>query len=340
MTVAVLSPGRPDEPGWRLFGEIAAAAARDLDIRLEIHHAEHDDARLGADGRAVLHRADLPDYLVVVDDGAVAGALVAEAEAVGVNTVLVMSNTAEAAAILPDPGGRFLGTTGADDRAAGGHLARHLVAALAGGPGVAGDGRRHVLALTGRSHLAESHDRVIGLYRALDGGPVTVDRRVCARGRRAEAATLVRDWLDACRHQGIPPAGIWAGDDPATLGALDALGAAGLVGLVPLVGIACGTAELAALRGGGLAAAGTGHFLAGALALVLVRDHYDGGAFGRELHDLHFPTPTLTAADADRYGVVFEGADWRRIGFQRFLPLTAANADRFRLETWLPALVA
>lgn len=269
--VGFVNPGRSDEDFWLSVGRLMADAAPRLGITLTATAAERS-RRLYLQQASDLLRQK-PDYLVAVNEEGVGPAVAELAESAGVPLFMILN-----AMPVTEQGPRaasphFLGALLADNEQAGFALASQLITAAR---------RRNperrflrLLAVDGVLATPAAGDRARGLNRALGEIPdvMLLDRlpgewRQDVAEQRVEAALRRSPDVDV----------IWCANDPMALGAVTAVAGRGLIpgGDVLIGGFNGGAAAQAAIAAGQMEVSMTGHLFAGALALVMLRDHADG----------------------------------------------------------------
>jgi hypothetical protein len=92
MRVAFLNPGDDSDPFYGWVCSCMRWAADSLDVELEIVDCHRDPGALRSKGRSVIHRADPPDYFITPNEGHEAVELIPEADAKGVETLLVFGD--------------------------------------------------------------------------------------------------------------------------------------------------------------------------------------------------------------------------------------------------------
>lgn len=269
-SVTFVNPGKTGEAFWDLVTELMRAAAKDLEIDLEVLSAERDRFRMRALGLSVVGRAAPPDYLVLVNEERFAVDVVAAASRAGIRTMLLLNDlTAEQTAAV----GRarrelpaLIGSLVPDNEAAGYRMARAVIegARRIGRRGA--DGRFHLLAIGGDEVTPASLDRTAGMRRALAEAPdVVLDRLIHANWNEAEAELQARRYLERSGRDDAP-VGVWAANDPIALGAMRAFAASGLEAgrHFAIAGLNWSPAGVAAVADRRMELTDGGHFLAGA----------------------------------------------------------------------------
>jgi ABC-type sugar transport system substrate-binding protein len=287
LSVAFINPGHADEPFWRSASEAMQAAARSLDMQLELHYAGRDPERALALGRELAARpaGQRPDYVILVNEK---GTLVRNAQVLGAAGI---KSFASFSGLLPQERQRWaprqglpllIGSLEPDAEQAGYLSGRALIEQGRRRGLSAPDGKLHLLAIAGDRSTPVSIRRNDGLRRALaeQASRVELAEQVFADWRRERAAELM-DGLQL-RH---PQARlVWAGSDLMAFGAMEAAERGGARAGRDLLFSAINNSPeaLQALLDGRLAAVVGGHYLAGAWSLVLIHDHHHGRDFADE----------------------------------------------------------
>src|SRR5215468_7600476 len=84
-----VNPGKTGEVFWDLVSATMRAAARQLNIDVEIAYAERNHRLLREHGMAIVGRAAPPDYLIIVNEESAATPVVEAANAAGIKTLLL-----------------------------------------------------------------------------------------------------------------------------------------------------------------------------------------------------------------------------------------------------------
>jgi hypothetical protein len=129
------------------------------------------------------------------------------------------------------------------------------------------------------------------------------------------AETWVREFL----RKGTHIDALWAANDPMALGAITALREAGYKPGVDVVvgGLNWSQAGVERVLKREMVVTHGGHFLLGAWAMVILRDHHDGRDFAEEDVRLQFPMGAFDLPVARRFPEIGK-VDWRKIDFTRF----------------------
>lgn len=307
MSVLFLNPGRVDEPYWMDVDRAMTMAADSLGISLETIHLNRDHTRVPHLLADILAREDdkRPDYLLLSNDYGTAPAALAHIATQPIPTFLTLSalhGPAREAAGAPRERYPFwIGSLEPRAQDAGYDTAIQLFAAarasdLPRGP----DGRLHLLAFAGDRSTPTSIARNEGLARALEESPdIALDQMVYASWQYDKAYQQA-EWL----YQRHPHARlVWAGNDEMALGAMRAWselgGKPGTDALFSAINTS--PAIMESLRNGSISALAGGHFIGGAVSLVMLYDYHHGHDFAndggleqeRPLFELFTPESTL-----------------------------------------------
>jgi ABC-type sugar transport system substrate-binding protein len=324
-SVVFLNPGKKGEIFWDMVTETMQAAGRQLGLSVEVMYAERNFRSMQALGISVTERASKPEFLIVVNEEAAARPILEAANSNGVKTLL-LSNTlnGEDAAALGAPRTKldtWLGSVVPDMRQAGARMANALVKAARADGLVSVDGKFHLFAIGGDDKTPTSIARNEGFLQAVAEHPdVVVDRFLFANWNRADAEVLATSYLAWAARKGIKVAGIWAANDPMALGALSAAEKAGLQPGkdLAIVGLNWSKGALAEVAAGRMILTDGGHFLAGAWAMVVLRDYVDGCDFAEQATELRFATSAISAANVSRIRNLIESRNFAEIDFRSF----------------------
>jgi ABC-type sugar transport system substrate-binding protein len=190
-----------------------------------------------------------------------------------------------------------------------------------------------VLALTGDADTPASVERVQGLKRAV--GDMTkllglnsvelVDVRYLDWSAKTAEAS-VRQFLGTGQRIDA----LWAANDPMALGGMAALREGGYKpGKDVLVGgLNWSQDAVKAVLDGQMVVTQGGHFLLGAWAMVVLRDHHDGRDFAEEDVRLQIPMGAIDLPVARRFPDIGK-TDWRQVDFTRFSKTRNPQLNRY-----------
>lgn len=280
-----INPGKSSEKFWLSVSDFMTAAAKSLDIKLEILYAERDHLKAIELSRSVAQRATKPDYLIVVNEKQAAGEMIKIADKLGLKTFLLLNKFEDEQAVeFGAPRQKYkhwIGTLTPDNQDAGTLTAAALIkqARQAKLPTV--DGKLQMIAIGGDKSTPASVQRLAGVQKALaKSSDVQLTQTVYGNWEQERAREQVAQLL-----QRYPQTrAIWAANDLMAFGAMEAAKASGRkVGEdIFFSGINNSPEALAALGDGRLAALGAGHFMAGGWALVMLYDYHKGRDFASE----------------------------------------------------------
>lgn len=320
MSVAFLNYGKQEEAYWRSASRAMQAAADDLGITLEISYAERKQQRMVAEAQALAARppAKRPDYVIFSNDFALGAELLPILDGAGIKTFMAFSGRGDDVSLgLPRQRYRlWLGSLDPDAEQAGYLTTRSLIQqARARRPAA---GKYELLAIGGDPVTPSSVRRSDGMRRAArEAGDVELVTEVYAAWDQARAQQQA-GWLFQ-RHPA--PDMLWAGNDLMAFGAMQAWAECCTTrGQGPLFS-AINTSDQAmqALADGRLAALAGGHFMTGAIALVMLYDHWRGKDFADLGLEQTLPVFMLfDARTAKRFMQRFKGADYASIDFRRY----------------------
>jgi ABC-type sugar transport system substrate-binding protein len=317
MRVTLLAFGSP-AAFWEVYIPVAREAARQLDIDLEVLDAKGDHLKLVQFAQEVAARPQKPDYVLIDNQKGTGGRQLEPLAAAGVRTLLVLnvfdSEETERYGRPREQVPTFLGSLEPDNEEAGHALALRLANA---GRAAGFKPPMRLLAISGAKSTISVVQRDDGLERALEERKDVVLAQVAHSNwlrekAHKQLAGLLRRWPDTRL--------LWAANDPMALGAMDALADRGQVPGrdVLLTGLNWSTEALRLVQKGDLVASAGGHFLTGAWALVLLRDHRDGRDFASEDLAIRFPMSLIDRANVDTYLAAFGEQRWERIDFAKF----------------------
>lgn len=339
MSVVFLNPGKPDEVYWLTATNSMSAAAKDLDVKLEVLYADrnHLNTLTQAKQLAAREAKDRPDYVILSNDHAVGFEVIRILDAANIKTFLAFSGLREQSERLLTtiPRQHFQGWLGsleprADD--AGYLTARALIQHGQQNYMQAADGRLHMLVIAGDRSTPASLKRNEGMRRAVaEAKNVVIDQEVYAEWSRAKAQEQ-SEWLFK-RH---PQARlIWAGSDLMAFGAMDSWkNKGGQPGVdAYFSGVNTSSEALAALESGSLTALAGGHFITGAFGLVMLYDYHHGKDFKDEGLELDRSMFILFSKnDARRFQRHFGRLDFNQVDFKKFSKVLNPKLNKYEFN--------
>lgn len=323
-SVLFLNPGKAQESFWGDVDGLMAAAAEDLDLRLEVFHAEREHFRMAEFLAGRLKRPPLPDYVVLTNERLVGPKLLQLLRSYPIPVLFILNDITpqQRSELALDP-----------------HWAKYLLPAVV--PDNHWVGKRTMSQLLGKG--AASAPQVI-MMSGDKATPASTARDAGAKEAllQLKSARLLQqvygqwDELTAYGQMQVLlrryPAvtHIWTANDHMAFGALRALGEAGRVPGqdIWLSSINTSPQVLQLRQQGRISVLGGGHFVAGALGLLLIDEHRQG-------HPLPAVTDlslfTLIEPKTPLFSRLLR-REWREIEFKR---LETQAAQWSRLDGWL-----
>lgn len=273
--VVFLNPGEAVERGtgthWQLVSHFMAAAARRLEIDLQVLYAERDHLLMLRQTEEVARRREAPDYVVIVNEKMAAEHML-QTLARSSAKVLVIHNdlTHEQRSRIGNERGalsNWIGTLSANAERGGYRLMKYLCR-------LHGPGQVRVIGITGDPSTPVSLERANGVQAFLLESSCGLTLQLA-----------YSDWSMADGHEKArvllaryPDANvIWAANDTMTLGAMQAAKEAKARVLVG--GIGALPRAVASVIAGDIAAMMAGDYFIGAWAMVLLYDYHHGVDF-------------------------------------------------------------
>lgn len=324
MSVVFINPGYAKEVYWYTASRAMQAAAEDLDVQLRIEYCDRNyrQAMDHIQALVALPQGQRPDYVILSNEFAAAGEMVALLDRAGIRNFLAFSGKGVGAAAvdLGRPRQKYRTWLGSlEPRAAdAGYLTGQALIArarAAGVPRIAS--KMPLLVIGGDRSTPTSVLRLQGLYRAVrEAGDVVVAQEVMAAWSRDRAAQQA-SWLYRRHPQARM---VWAGSDQMAMGAMDVWrqrgGQPGKDAFFS--GVNTSPEALQRLTDGELTTLAGGHFITGAWALVMLYDYDRGRDFASEGLEQERPLFTrFDAALARRYLQRYSDADFSSIDFTR-----------------------
>lgn len=317
LQVHFVNPGRTGELYWDSVVDFMRAAARDLDIVLTVHTAERDRLLMVDEGmKAVAAR---PDFLVIVNEQRTAAPVLEAANAAGVNTLLAFNDLVAADRDKIGPPRTqlkyYIGSLVPNNLDAGEAIARPLIAAA---NAAFGEGApRSLFALNGLLATPAAEERFSGLQQVLaQNQNVQMVGQASLNWSAEEAEGAIAPMLVRYPDLRI----IWAANDPMALGALAAARQAGrrpgqniFIG-----GLNWSAPALAAIQAGEITVSVGGHFMAGGMSLVLLRDFADGFDFATFGVSQRMSFGAIDRNNVTALAPKLTDQTWSAVNFRRF----------------------
>ncbi len=335
LRVAFVNPDSPGNPFWDAVTHFMQAAARSLNIQLQVHYGEKN--RYLATRRAIqaVRSATRPDYLIFVYQAGQGPEVLKAAESAKVYSYIINTDIVDGEkALVGKPREKYrywLGHMSPDDIKAGKDLAEQLIAAAREKGRWAGDQRIRVVALSGSRDSSAALDRNKGLEQALAAHPDVELQQLLFNNWDPD---LTRKQMPALLQRFPDTAVVWTASDGMALGAAEGAtsGAPLLIG-----GIDWTNEGIVAVRDGNLVATVGGHFMEGGLALVLLNDHHRGIDFAAEGVILRSRMQVIHQANVQAYWQALGDQRWDKIDFRKLSK--SANPDVKKYDFSLTAIL-
>lgn len=322
MRVGFINSGVPPS-FWNLVASTMKDAAAQLNIDVDVRDVQRSRERAVAAARELLAASQPPDYLVASNDVDIGVDLIKLSDETNVKLILINNDIdPKDWAAFGEPRTKhrnWLGSIVPDHEAAGYGIATAILTAAAK---TKSSRPLKVLALAGDAITPASLERVRGLKRGIEAmtrilGPNSVElvevRYLDWSDKTAEAS--VREFVKT----GPRIDALWAANDPMALGGLKALAENGYrPGVDVLVGgLNWSQDAVDRVLKNEMVITHGGHFLLGAWAMVMLRDHRDGRDFAEEDARLQVPMGAIDLAVARRFPEIGK-VDWSKVDFTRF----------------------
>jgi ABC-type sugar transport system substrate-binding protein len=320
--VGFIDPEDPP-PFWNLVDTTMRAAAAELGIDVDIRGAGRSRDKAIALARDFFGESPPLDYLITSNNMNVGGEIIKLADAAHVKMIFLNGDLPPKDwAEYGEPRTKYpnwLGGINPDHEGAGYGIGAAILTEAAR---LKTNRPLKILALAGDTETLPSVERVRGLKRAIDVmtkllGPSSVElvdvRYLDWSAKTAEAS--VREFIKT----GPRIDALWAANDPMALGAIAALREGGYKpGKDVLVGGLNWSEDAVKLvLDGEMVVTHGGHFLLGAWAMVVLRDHHDGRDFAEEDVRLQIPMGAIDLPVARRFPNI-GSVDWGKVDFTKF----------------------
>jgi ABC-type sugar transport system substrate-binding protein len=320
LRVTFINPGRSDETYWVMVSAFMQAAARSLQMELEIIYLERNHLAQTNTTQALAKRARKPDWVLLVNEKLSALPALEILDSAGINTLLVFNDlSAEQKQKVGTPRKKlrhWRGTITPNNTDAGRKIAEALLAQAR----KLGWSHPPLLALSGSRTTPASVERKLGLDQALAQAQSTravLLQEFWAEFEESKAYNMTVGALRRYPHTQL----IWAANDPMALGALRAARESGRTpgSDILLAGLNWSPQALQAVAKGELVASVGGHFATGGWSLVVLHDLVHGVDFaqGQPSAEMHLEVfDVLDASNLALYQTRFGTQDWSTIPFR------------------------
>ncbi len=294
-------------------------AADNLDIDLEVVYSMRSHIKMIQNGKNILSRDELPDYLILVNERNVIPGIIEEADKKSVKTILFNEGL-----ILDDEKrflsgqwklNSFIGQILPNDYQSGKLLAEELFKQAIIKNLYADDGKIHIIGINGTRKTASPILRGQGLMDAIsENKNIVLHQIVHAYWEQEKAKSMSVNLLRRYPNTRV----IWAASDLMALGAAQGIDEAGKKAGVDILtgGIDWAPFVFDTVQSGALSASVGGHIFDGAWVMVMIYDHFNKAikTFKSEKTDFFVLTPTTV----ERYRKITDESVWNQIDFKRF----------------------
>lgn len=325
LDIVFVNPSDRNDDFWMAFQVFMEAAARDLNINLDVLYSNRDAMVMINNMQQIANRPQLPDAVVfqsLKGNGIEAIKIMDNA---GIPSFLVNAGVDYAEAGLPRRRyDKWLGELIPDDEVAGYTLALLLVETARLSKLKDANGNVHILAFSGTISDVASEERVKGLERAIAELDNVILQQVVSANWREDIAAEKFYWL----HQRYPETHVvWTAGDAMAVGVVKSAADMGILSspdseryvdlLVGGVDWIMPAREM--LQSGDLMLSMGGHFMDGAWSLVLLRDYFDGIDFASDTTQLRSQHSVLNSTNIDAYQEYMgDSRQWDAIDFRAF----------------------
>ncbi|TCJ26094.1 sugar ABC transporter substrate-binding protein [Halomonas sp. GDM18] len=320
LTATFVNPGLRGERFWDMVTDTMQAAALDLNITLEVVYAERNPYLLKRLAIQALESPAAPDYLLLVNEEQAVSELLTIADGHDTHVVMLLNGLTRGQALTHGTPGTihpsWIGSVIPDNHSAGKRMATHLIkVARESSP----TDQLHGLALIGDTQTPASIARNTGMVAGFSQDEaIQIDRILEARWNTRDAEHLTTQYLKWVSRSSGQNDLIWAANDAMAEGAILALESAGLTpGVDVLVaGLNWSPEGISMVKDQRMLMTDGGHFMAGAWAMVMARDHAD--IEGWTPRTVNFPMSAITHDNVALYGPFLENPDWESADFAAF----------------------
>ncbi len=311
-------------------------AADNLEIDLEVVYSMRSHIKMIQNGKDILSRNELPDYLILVNERNVIPAILEQANKKGVRTILFNEGL-----ILDDEKrfmsgqwklNSFIGQILPNDYQSGKLLAEELFKQAAKNKLHADDGKIHVIGINGTRKTASPILRGQGLMDAVsENKNIILHQIVHAYWDQEKAKAVSVNLLRRYPKTSV----IWAASDLMALGAAQGIDEAGMKSGVDILsgGIDWAPFVFDTVQTGALSASVGGHIFDGAWVMVMIYDHFKNAieTFQSEKTSFFVVTPTTV----ENYKKITDENIWDQIDFKQFSKYKNPNIKSYNFGVGL-----
>ena len=330
-SVVFLNPGAKEDIFFKLMTTFMQSAADDLNIDLEVIYCDRNHIKLGNEGRKLLERKKLPEYLLLINEKNAGAKILPIANAKGVKILLFNEG------ILPDEK-QIYGAPGLiyknwffeylpDDFQAGYLLAKNLIDnALAMGL-VDKKGVLNIAGISGNFKTGSSSLRVQGLKKAISEYSNVVIKQIAPGYWETQKAKVITQGF-MNRYPDITV--FWTASDGMALGVKQGIESQGKIpGKDILIGgIDWADFAIDLVRDGSFTSSVGGHYMDGAWSLVMLYDYHFGQPL--EIKSGKSKFSALTKMNIEFYQTRFGSMNWSAIDFSKFSKVKNPDLKKYR----------
>lgn len=316
--VTFINPDSPDNFFWRRMTQFMQAAAKDLNIDLNVIYGNAERFLTKQKTLAAIESSKPGDYLVFVFQYGSEAAILDSAEQAGVYSIAINTDPSQETKHSirhPRQHYRFwLSHLSPNDQKVGFDLADYLIRQLIQ------NGQQQpveMIAISGTQDSSAAIERNLGLSRFVQhANNVTLHQITWARWQtdisEFQTQRLLKRYPQTCA--------IWTASDGMAKGAYQATLSLEKSNCeyFQIGGVDWSEWGLNAVRDGSIATTVGGHFMEGAWALVLIHDHHNLGEQGSIPTRIKTPMQLIHKGNYHLYEKVLEPENWSRINFRNF----------------------
>ncbi len=307
------------------------SAADDLNIELEVIYCDRNHLKLVAEGKKLLARETVPEYLMLINEKNAAAGLLPVADAMGVKILLFNEG------ILPE-GKKTHGSPGTvyknwffeylpDDFQAGYLLAKNLIDQALEMKLLDNDGMLNMAGISGVYMTNSSSLRVRGLKKAVSEYPNVVITQVSPGYYETLTANRITQGL-LKRYPDIKV--IWTASDGMALGVVQGIKSQGKIPGKDVLtgGIDWADFAIKHVEKGSFTSSVGGHYMDGAWSLILLYDYHYGQLLETRSERSRFFV--LHKDNVNTYQQLFESKRWQALDFTKFSKIKNPDLEKYK----------
>ncbi len=337
LKVVYISHAQPSHPFVKLVNTFANAAAKDLNIDLEIVSPKENLNRYSYAhfAKRYFFAKDKPDVIIAILFRKSGKKILEYSQKSGVPVFIVNTNIADdEEAYIGEPRGKyknFLGVLAASEKQAGALLANSLIKQIK-----QTNDEIEVVGISGPREAYEAIERERGLKSsAKENSIVKLHQIVHADWRGDIAYKQTLRLLD--RYPSLDV--LWTASDGMAIGAKKAIVEKNRD--IVVGGIDWSKEGIKAVKDGYIDATVGGHFMNGGIALILLYDYFQGIDFKKELGlEINLDMSKLTSENIREYKQNFSPSSWEKIDFKKYSKFYNQNLEKynFTLDSFMKSI--